>query len=182
METVSVTDLRAYLAGSWRVERTLLDRSTGVRGRFQGTVLFEPADGGEDAGAGGTDAGAGAGGPTSQTSTAKVLRQREHGTISWPTHTGTATREYLLHATTEPAVLDMYFPDERFFHTLNLSTGRWTTGHGCHPDTYNVTYRAVSSMRLDYEWDVSGPAKDLLLSTSLFRLAEQLSAPASQAW
>ncbi|WP_434617822.1 DUF6314 family protein [Arthrobacter sp. A5] len=166
METVSVTDLRAYLAGSWRVERTLLDRSTGVRGRFQGTVLFEPADGG----------------PTSQTSTAKVLRQREHGTISWPTHTGTATREYLLHATTEPAILDMYFPDERFFHTLNLSTGRWTTGHGCDPDTYNVTYRAVSSMRLDYEWDVSGPAKDLLLSTSLFRLAEQLSAPASQAW
>ncbi len=144
MEPVSVADLRAYLAGSWRVERTLLDRSSGTRGRFDGTVLFEPDDGGG-------------------------LRQRELGTISWPTHTGKATREYLLHATAEPAVMDLHFPDGRFFHTLNLSAGEWTTVHGCAPDTYNVTYRAVSPSRLDYEWDVIGPDKNLLLTTSLFR-------------
>ncbi len=99
------------------------------------------------------------------------LRQREHGTMSWPTHTGQATREYLLRHTTDPAVLEIHFPDGRFFHTLNLSTGRWTTVHGCAPDTYNVTYRAVSPSRLDYEWDVIGPDKNLLLTTSLFRAA-----------
>ncbi len=143
MEPVTVADLRAYLAGSWRVERTLLNRSSGIRGRFDGTVLFESDDGG--------------------------LRQREHGTISWPTHTGPATREYLLRPTADPAALDIYFPDGRFFHTLNLSAGEWTTVHGCAPDTYNVTYRLLSASRLNYSWDVTGPNKDLLLSTSLFR-------------
>ncbi|MBG0739693.1 hypothetical protein IV500_09870 [Paeniglutamicibacter antarcticus] len=148
MEPVPVADLCAYLAGSWRVERTLVDRSSGSRGRFDGTVLFVPGDFEPDGGG---------------------LRQREHGTISWPTYTGKATREYLLQATTEPAALDIYFPAGRFFHTLNLSAGTWTTVHGCAPDTYTVTYHVVSARRLDYEWDVSGPDKNLLLTTSLFR-------------
>ncbi len=147
MEPVSVADLRAYLAGRWRVERTLLDRSSGAHGRFDGTVLFESDGCG--------------------------LRQREHGTISWPTHTGQARREYLFRPTADPAVLDLYFPDGRFFHTMNLATGSWTTEHGCAPDTYNVTYRAVSLSRLDYSWDVTGPNKDLLLSTSLLRSSPQ---------
>ncbi|MCY0904815.1 DUF6314 family protein [Arthrobacter sp. H14-L1] len=140
---MSVADLRAYLAGSWRVKRTLLDRSSGTRGCFDGTVLFESEDGG--------------------------LGQRERGTISWPTHTGPATRDYLLRPAAEPAALDIYFPDGRFFHTLNLSAGEWTTLHSCAPDTYYVTYHVVSTTRLDYEWTVIGPDKNLLLTTSLFR-------------
>ena len=69
-------DLRAYLLGSWSVERTLLDRAAGTRGSFTGVVQFT---GNDDGG----------------------LRLREEGTVSWTPHaadpfTGPASREYLL--------------------------------------------------------------------------------------
>lgn len=141
--TFDVADLRAHLLGRWRVERTLLDRSTGTSGTFTGTVVFGPDGGG--------------------------LSQREAGTMVWPTHSGPATREYGWRSTADAAVMDVFFPDGRAFHSLDLSGGSWTAEHWCSPDTYLVRFTAISPDRLDYEWDVKGPAKDLLLHTSLFR-------------
>ncbi|HEY8293825.1 MAG TPA: DUF6314 family protein [Micrococcaceae bacterium] len=143
--TFDVADLRAHLLGRWRVERTLLDRSTGARGTFTGVVVFEHDSGG--------------------------LRQREEGTMVWPTHRGPATREYGWRNTADAAVMDAFFPDGRAFHSLDLSRGCWTAEHWCSPDTYLVRFTAISADRLDYEWDVQGPGKDLLLHTSLFRAA-----------
>jgi hypothetical protein len=139
----AVADLCAHLSGRWRLERTMLDRSTGAAGTFTGTAVFTPDGGG--------------------------LGQREEGTMVWPTHSGPAAREYSWRNTADPAVMDAYFPDGRAFHSLDLSQGSWTAEHWCAPDTYLVRFTAPSRDRLDYEWDVTGPAKDLLLRTSLFR-------------
>ncbi|BAS13939.1 conserved hypothetical protein [Arthrobacter sp. Hiyo8] len=62
-ESSPTQDLRAYLLGSWTVERSLWDRAGGTRGTFAGVVRYsETPDGG--------------------------LFLREDGTMTWPTHTG----------------------------------------------------------------------------------------------
>ncbi|MCZ2402611.1 hypothetical protein IV498_05285 [Paenarthrobacter sp. Z7-10] len=141
--TFAVADLRSYLLGRWRLERVLRNRGAAVEGTLMGFVLFTADDGG--------------------------LRQSEQGTMMWPTHSGPASREYLLRQTTEPCALDVLFTDGRPFHRMDLSTGSWSSDHWCAPDDYRVRYDARSRDRLDFEWDVRGPAKNLLLQTSLFR-------------
>ena len=146
--TFAVADLRAHLLGQWQLERTMLDRSTGVRGTFTGTVAFTPGGDGTEG----------------------ILRQHETGTVVWPTFTGPAFRDYLLVPTGRPATMQVLFDDGRPFHELDLSSGRWSASHWCSPDTYQVSFAAPSPELIDYEWDVIGPAKDLLLRTSLRRL------------
>ena len=116
-------DLRAYLLGTWTVERTLLDRSTGTRGTFTGVVRFtETAD----------DGG---------------LRFREEGTVSWASvpggpagtpFTGPASREYLLRPTGAPDTMDMFFPDGRPFHRMGFGPQSSQDQHWCDPDSYRV--------------------------------------------
>ena len=134
----------------------MVDRAAGVRGTFSGTVSFTPDDGGH------------VGAPRSHSQ--GVLRQRETGTVVWPTFTGPASRQYLLVPTDDPALMEVLFEDGRAFHPLNLSGGSWTAGHWCEPDTYQVSFSSLSPDRLHYEWDVTGPSKDLLLRTSLQRM------------
>jgi len=148
--TFAVADLRAHLLGRWQVQRTMLDRAPGSRGNFTGTVAFT------------SDSAPG--------STPGSLRQSENGTAVWPTFTGPAFREYRLVPTGSPAAMQVLFDDGRPFHDLDLSQGTWTASHWCTPDTYQVRFSSPSPDRLDYEWDVTGPAKDLLLSTTLLRL------------
>ncbi|WP_245828037.1 DUF6314 family protein [Sinomonas mesophila] len=137
-------DLHAYLAGTWDVERSLTDRATGARGSFAGTVAFEPTD----------DGG---------------LRQSESGTLRWGTHEGPAEREYVWAATGSPAAMDVFFPDGRPFHRADLARGACDSDHWCSPDDYRVRYEALGPDELRYTWDVHGPAKDLLLESTLRR-------------
>ncbi len=164
-----VPDLRAFLRGSWAVERTMLDRSSGARGSFSGTVTFEDADDGA------------------------ALLQREHGTVCWGDHEGPASREYVWRPGDTPGAMDVFFPDGRFFHSVRLDgpaprppgssaaelggtatrgesqPAEWRAEHWCDPDDYRVTYAATGPDELRYEWDVTGPAKDLLLTSILSR-------------
>ncbi|MGN6405015.1 DUF6314 family protein [Sinomonas sp.] len=149
----STRDLRAYLRGTWTVQRSLLDRATGARGSFSGLLTFTDTD----------DDGA--------------LLQRESGTIRWGQHEGPATREYVWRPTSESDTMDVFFPDGRFFHRVSLSAEPASPGsagaeaeHWCAPDTYRVSYEVVGPDELRYEWDVMGPAKDLLLTTVLARM------------
>ena len=143
-------DLRAYLRGSWSVDRTLLDRSSGARGTFTGVVRFtDNADGG--------------------------LNWREEGTVRWSSGSGApfsgpASREYVLRPADTPAVLDVYFPDGRPFHRMGFAGQSSQDVHWCDPDTYRVTYTALGPDECGYRWDVTGPAKDQLLESSLRRL------------
>ena len=137
-------DLRAYLAGTWDVERSLTDRSSGASGSFAGTVSFEPTD----------DGG---------------LRQSESGTLRWGQHEGRAEREYVWAPTASLAAMDVFFTDGRPFHRADLAAGSGGSGHWCSPDDYRVRYEAVGPDELRYSWDVRGPAKDLLLESTLRR-------------
>ena len=143
-------DLRAYLRGSWSVDRTLLDRSTGTSGTFTGVVRFTADD----------DGG---------------LWWREEGTVRWAPlggvpFTGPASREYLLRPADTPDVLDVYFPDGRPFHRMGFAGQTNHASHWCDPDMYRVTYRFLGPDECGYRWDVTGPAKDQLLESVLHRL------------
>lgn len=144
-------DLRAYLVGDWSVDRTLLDRATGSRGTFTGVVRFtETNDGG--------------------------LRFREDGTVQWNPAGGTsfagpASREYLLRAAATPDAMDMFFPDGRPFHRIGFGGQDHRDTHWCDPDTYRVEYTKLGPDEFHYRWDVTGPAKDLLLESALHRTA-----------
>jgi hypothetical protein len=146
-------DLRAYLlgpskTGQWSVERQLLDRAAGTRGTFSGVVRFSPTD----------DGG---------------LALREEGTMRWPTFTGPASREYVLKPAGRPDVLDVFFPDGRPFHRMSFTPEANLDKHWCDPDTYRVAYTAEGPDRFSYTWDVSGPSKDLLLTSELKRLGSE---------
>lgn len=149
-------DLRAYLLGStaaagrgvegnWAVERHLLDRSTGTHGTFTGVVRFSPAD----------DGG---------------LAFREEGTMRWPAFAGPASREYLLEPADRPDALDVFFADGRPFHRMSFTPEASRDQHWCDPDTYRVTYTHDGPDRFSYSWDVTGPRKDLLLTSALQRM------------
>lgn len=156
-------DLRAYLLGSpggttgsgpdagstgrWNIERNLLDRAEGTRGTFAGVVLFTADD----------DGG---------------LALREDGTMRWPTFTGPASREYLLRPCGHPGALDVFFPDGRPFHRMGFAPEDRADNHWCDPDTYRVSYAFEGPNRFSYSWDVTGPRKDLLLTSHLTRRAE----------
>ena len=150
-------DLRAYLLGSWTVDRTMLEKSTGARGTFTGVVRFTPtADGG--------------------------LRLREEGTVAWAPvpggpagtpFTGPASREYLLRPSDgAPETMDMFFPDGRPFHRMGFGPQSSQDRHWCDPDTYRVRYTRTGPDEFRYQWDVTGPAKDQLLSSVLRRSTE----------
>jgi hypothetical protein len=147
-------DIRAYLQGSWSVERTLLDRSTGTLGTFTGVVRFTPDSGQDDGGA---------------------LRFREEGTVTWTTPSGTpftsrATREYLLRPSGALGTMDMFFPDGRPFHRMGFGTDTNHAEHWCDPDNYRVAYTLVGPDEFRYRWDVTGPAKDQRLESVLRRV------------
>ena len=144
-------DLRAYLRGSWSVDRTLLDRSTGTSGTFTGVVRFTADD--DDGG----------------------LWWREEGTVRWAAlggapFAGPASREYLLRPADTPDVLDVYFPGGRPFHRMGFAGQTNQDEHWCDPDTYRVTYTFRGPDQCGYRWDVTGPAKDQLLESVLHRL------------
>jgi hypothetical protein len=150
--------LRAYLlgpspagpaaAGKWSVERQLLDRAAGTRGTFSGVIHFVPTD----------DGG---------------LALREAGTMRWPTFAGPASREYLLQPADRMDALDVFFEDGRPFHRMSFSPEANLDQHWCDPDTYRVTYSYQGPDAFGYTWDVSGPSKDLLLTSVLLRLGSK---------
>jgi hypothetical protein len=150
-------DLRAYLLGTWVVDRTLLDRSTRTQGSFTGVVRFTATD--DDGG----------------------LRFREEGTVSWASvpggpagrpFTAPASREYLLRPTGAPDTLDMFFPDGRPFHRMGFGPRNNQDQHWCDPDVYRVSYTRTGPDEFRYQWDVTGPAKDQLLTSVLRRAAD----------
>ncbi|KHL03888.1 DUF6314 family protein [Sinomonas humi] len=154
----SVPDLRSYVSGTWAVERTMLDRSTGATGTFTGTAVFAPRFAPRSASSKeATDDGA--------------LLQSEHGTVRWGNHEGPATREYVWRPTSAAATMDVFFPDGRFFHRVSFSgdSSGLEAEHWCDPDDYRVSYTVLGPDQFRYVWAVRGPAKDLLLTSSLTR-------------
>ncbi len=135
-------DSLRFLAGTWSTHRRLLDRAGGMTGVFTGTTSFTP-DG-------------------------EGLRWDEEGTVSWPHFEGRALRTYLVRVSA-PGVMEIRFPDGRLLCTLDLRSGLARDEHTCFPDTYRVDFAIRSLSRIEYCWEVTGPLKDLLLTTELTR-------------
>lgn len=138
-----VDDPIAFLTGTWMTERTMLDRTTGTAGTFTGTTTFTPDGDG--------------------------LRWDEEGIACWGSHRGPAFRCYRIDAVN--AEVTVTFPDGRVLCRLDLGAGQARDEHPCSPDTYYVQLTVTGHGSIDYTWDVTGPAKDLLLTTALTRRA-----------
>lgn len=140
-------DLRRYLAGRWRVERLAEDRRSDARHRMTGTVDFTP-DG-------------------------DALAYHEAVTWTLDGQTFNAERRYR-YAFPDPAApltAEVSFPDGAPFHALDLAQGACTVAHACPPDRYDGHYRLLDRDRFQLRWCVTGPRKDLILTT-LFQRAE----------
>ncbi|WP_298254135.1 DUF6314 family protein [uncultured Arthrobacter sp.] len=137
-----VEDPIAFLTGVWSTERRLLDRASGISGTFSGLTTFTPDSDG--------------------------LAWVEEGTACWPHFQAPASRTYRVSAV--GATMIVRFPDQRVLCRLDLRTGRAQDVHGCPPDTYRVAFHIRAADAIEYSWDVTGPAKDQLLSTRLARV------------
>ncbi|MFH8801617.1 DUF6314 family protein [Streptomyces sp. NPDC017936] len=140
-----VSDVLAYLAGSWRVERSVRDLADGGTGVFTGTTDFRPlGDGG--------------------------LLHHETGTFTWRGVPRPAERTLRFLPGPAPGTADVRFADGRPFHDLDLTTGRHTADHPCSADLYRGEFTVRDADRWRTVWRVGGPAKDLLLTTDYARV------------
>jgi hypothetical protein len=140
---LGVADPLGFLEGAWATHRVLLDRTTGSTGTFTGMTTFTPDDGG--------------------------LQWDEQGTVQWPSFRGPAARSYRIERGAGSAI-DVHFRDGRLLCRLDLATGRARDEHACFPDVYRVEFAVRSRDSVDFSWDVTGPAKDQLLTTALTRV------------
>ncbi|MGW0083362.1 DUF6314 family protein [Streptomyces sp. NPDC003393] len=139
-----VADVLAYLAGRWRVEREVRDLASGDVGHFEGVTVF----------------GALAGGG---------LLHEESGTFEWRGVSRPATRTLRFLPGSAPGTADVRFADGRFFHPLDLTTGRYVAEHPCAADLYRGEFTVGGADRWRSVWRVGGPAKDLVLTTGYRR-------------
>ncbi|MEU8703135.1 DUF6314 family protein [Streptomyces sp. NPDC048680] len=140
-----VADTLGYLAGRWRVERTVYDLSQDRCGTFRGTADFTREEPGVE------------------------LRHVERGEFTWGGETRPASREHLF----EPAgggAAFVRFADGRPFHSLDLREGRYVADHPCAEDVYRGEFSVLATDCWRVVWTVRGPAKDLRLETLHHRI------------
>ncbi|WP_416976557.1 DUF6314 family protein [Streptomyces sp. T028] len=140
-----VPDVLAHLEGRWHVERVVRDLADGGEGRFRGTTVFSPLDGGG-------------------------LLHEESGTFTWQGSGRPAERILRFLPGPVPGTADVRFADGRPFHDLDLTTGRHTADHPCAADLYRGEFTVRDVDRRRTVWRVGGPAKDLLLTTDYARV------------
>ncbi|MEV0242334.1 DUF6314 family protein [Streptomyces sp. NPDC050674] len=140
-----VPDVLGYLAGRWRVSRSVRDLASGAEGQFTGVTEFR-ADG-EEPGA---------------------LLHLESGTFVWQGVARPAERT-LRFLPGPDGTADVRFADMRPFHDLDLSTGRHVAGHPCSADLYRGEFTVRDADHWRTVWRVRGPAKDLVLRTGYAR-------------
>lgn len=140
-----VPDVLAHLAGRWRVERTVRDLASGDEGRFEGTTVFRPLEGGG-------------------------LLHEESGLFTWQGVTRPAERTLRFLPGKAPGTADVRFADGRPFHDLDLTTGRHITDHPCSADLYRGEFTVRDADHWRTVWHVAGPTKDLVLTTDYARV------------
>ncbi|MFI1355618.1 DUF6314 family protein [Streptomyces sp. NPDC020898] len=139
-----VADALLYLAGSWRVTRTVRDLASTDEGTFTGTTTFSPLHG-------------------------DGLLHHESGTFVWQGTARPAERTLRFLPGSAPGTADVRFADDRPFHDLDLTTGRWVTDHPCAADLYRGEFTVLDADRWRTVWRVGGPAKNLVLTTGYAR-------------
>jgi hypothetical protein len=139
-----VPDVLAYLAGNWRVERSVRDLASGEKGEFTGTTVFGRLDYGG-------------------------LLHHESGTFVWREVPRPAERTLRFLPGSSPGTADVRFTDGRSFHDLDLTSGQHITDHPCSADLYRGEFTVRDDDHWRTVWRVRGPAKDLVLTTDYAR-------------
>ncbi|NEE17850.1 hypothetical protein G3M58_66730 [Streptomyces sp. SID7499] len=148
-----VPDALAYLAGRWRVSRSVRDLASGAEGEFTGVTEFGPLpDGATGLGARETDG----------------LLHHESGTFVWQGVARPAERT-LRFLRGPDGTAQVRFADGRPFHDLDLTSGRHVADHPCAADLYRGEFTVHDSGHWRTVWRVGGPAKDLVLRTDYAR-------------
>jgi hypothetical protein len=137
-------DLCSYFEGDWRIDRLAEDRCAGITYRLGGTARFVPTPDGLDY-------------------AERVVWQLCGG----PQNAGTRSYQWILTGTYSA---ELRFPDGRRFHALDLAGGCAEVVHDCPPDRYDGLYRLRDAHGFRVRWVVSGPRKDLVLSTLCTRI------------
>ena len=133
-----VSDVAAFLRGTWVIDREIVDSLDGAAGSFRGTADFAPEG--------------------------DSWSWIEAGSLQWAEEMHKAGRRLLVAVRPDvPCVVDVAFDDGRFFHRVDLSSGSDTFVHGCAADTYNGTWTVDSADRFRLTWDVEGPAKEITI-------------------
>ncbi|MEU9628822.1 DUF6314 family protein [Streptomyces luteogriseus] len=140
-----VPDVLAYLAGRWRVSRSVRDLAGGAEGDFTGVTEFRE-DGEEPCG----------------------LLHQESGTFVWQGVARPAERT-LRFLPGPGGTADVRFADGRPFHDLDLRSGRHVADHPCSADLYRGEFTVRDADHWRTVWRVGGPAKDLVLRTDYAR-------------
>jgi hypothetical protein len=138
-----VGDLRAYLSGRWRIERTMIDRRLSTEGSLDGEARFRVSGSG--------------------------LINQERGVLSFGTYEGAAEQTYFYNFPRGTARASVCFRDGRPFHELDLSEGKTAVVHLCPPDRYEGRFTALDEDRWESTWTVVGPRKDLTIVSSYTR-------------
>ncbi|MFB8758094.1 DUF6314 family protein [Streptomyces sp. NPDC059852] len=141
----SVPDVLTYLAGDWRVARSVRDLASGDEGTFTGTTVFGPL---EDGG----------------------LLHHESGAFVWRGVPRPAERTLRFLPGAVPGTADVRFADGRPFHDLDLRDGRHIADHPCSADLYRGDFTVRDADHWRTVWRVRGPAKDLVLTTDYARV------------
>ncbi|MFD5715563.1 DUF6314 family protein [Streptomyces pharetrae] len=141
-----VPEVLAFLAGSWRVDRSVRDLASGDEGRFDGTTAFGPLEGG-------------------------ALLHRESGVFVWRGVARPAERTLrFLPGPAGAGTAEVRFADGRPFHDLDLTTGHWVADHPCAADLYRGEFTVRDADHWRTVWRVRGPAKELVLATDYARV------------
>ncbi|AWE49298.1 DUF6314 family protein [Streptomyces nigra] len=140
-----VPEVLSYLAGRWRVDRSVRDLASGDEGAFTGTTVFGPL---EDGG----------------------LLHHESGEFVWRGVPRPAERTLRFLPGGAPGTADVRFADGRPFHDLDLRTGRHIADHPCSADLYRADFTVRDEDHWRTVWRVRGPAKDLVLTTDYARV------------
>ncbi|MFJ3664323.1 DUF6314 family protein [Streptomyces sp. NPDC090119] len=138
-----VPDVLGFLAGRWRVTRTVRDLAGADEGHFEGHTTFAPVPDG--------------------------LLHEEAGEFTWQGVTRPATRTLRFVPGSVPGTAEVRFADGRPFHDLDLRGGRHIAGHPCAADFYRGEFTVTDADHWRSVWRVGGPKKDLVLTTDYVR-------------
>lgn len=146
MTLSKVSDLKAYLVGTWSLSRQVSHKS--VRPCRRGLQVIMRAQ-------------------VSITQEADYLLYKEVGRLYHATYEGPFQQSYFLKVDTKkPWRAHVLFADERLFFVLDWATGHHAFHHHCGGDSYEATLWAHLDT-IYCQWRVEGPRKSYVMKTVL---------------